>query len=142
MFWILLLFCVLPVFEIYLAIALYWQVGGMPVLAAVFATGLLGAVLAWFQSDTILDSVLTVSGTRRYIRKDMLESVGAIVGCALLVTPGFVTDALGLALLVPALRLRLSRFIFFNFLGGTILGEWDEDEPGKDDPDPARPNDI
>jgi len=109
--WLFLLFLAVPLVEI----ALFIQVGGLiglwPTLAIVVLTAIAGTYLVRSQG---LQVVRQVRGSFERL-SDPTEPLahGAMVlfSGALLLTPGFFTDAVGFALLVPPVRSAVYRFI-------------------------------
>jgi UPF0716 protein FxsA len=101
---LLLLFTVLPVVELYLLITLGQSVGAGPTIALVVSTGLLGAWLAKREGARVLQSWQGSLARGEIPQEGVISSVLVLVGGVLLVTPGMVTDALGLVLLVPWTR--------------------------------------
>ena len=58
-----------------------------------------------------------------------MEAIALAVACALLLTPGYVTDAIGFMLFWPKFRLRLIRFILEPVLGLDFFDELYDIEP-------------
>jgi UPF0716 protein FxsA len=86
----------MPILEIYLATVVADQIGGGPVLLLLLAGVIVGAWLmrrSWRQRPRTSDSALLV------------------LAGLLLVLPGFVSDAVGLLLLVPPVRALLKVWI-------------------------------
>ena len=112
-----LLFTVLPVVELYLLITIGQHVGAWPTIALVLGTGMLGAWLAKHEGARVLQSWQSSMARGEIPQEGVISSVLVLVGGVLLVTPGVVTDAMGLLLLVPwtrrlvadAVRHRLER---------------------------------
>ena len=106
-----LLFLTVPLCEI----ALFIQVGGAIglglTLVIVILTAVLGAVLVRSQGLLVLTEL---RGSLRDL-KDPTEPLahGAMIlfSGALLLTPGFLTDSIGLSLMVPAVRRAAFRFL-------------------------------
>ena len=105
---------------------------------------LLGAMLLRFQGWVTLQRTRMTMAQGQLPAMEMLEGVLLIFSGALLLTPGFVTDAIGFALLVPPLRQGLIRWFIgksdshFQQFGGppgnhrsghyTIDGEYHRDD--------------
>ena len=99
-----LLFTLVPALELWLLISIGGWLGALPTLGLVVATGLAGAALAKREGFRVLRS-WQEAGARGELPKDgIISSALVLVGGVLLVTPGVVTDFVGLALLVPAAR--------------------------------------
>ncbi len=99
-----LLFVLIPALEMLLLIEVGEQLGAGWTLAIILATGLVGAALAKQQGLEALRSLREASARGRQVGHSLAEAALVLVAAVLLLTPGFCTDALGLALLVPALR--------------------------------------
>lgn len=101
---LLLLFIVVPVVELWLLFQLSNAFGFFTALALVFGTGLLGAWLAKWQG---LQAIMRLQNE---MQQGMVPA-GAIgdgalilVAGILLITPGMISDCLGLLLLIPPFR--------------------------------------
>ena len=109
MLYLFLLFTITPLVELWLLFRLAGVFGFWTTVFVVLATGFAGAALARLQGFWVLHQ----------IRSDLAQGVmptqrlgdGALILSAglLLVTPGVLTDVLGLALLVPPLRSLIRR---------------------------------
>lgn len=115
--WIILLFLLMPFIELYLLIQIGQRIGFWPTLGIVLGTGLLGGILARWQG---LRAWRDVSGALRGGRAPTVELVAGalfLVGAALLLTPGVLTDAFGFAMMVPALRRGAARWVIGRVKG-------------------------
>ena len=101
---LLLLFTVIPVVELYLLITIGQNVGAGPTIALVLVTGFLGAWLARREGSRVLRSWQGSLARGEIPKEGVISSVLVLVGGVLLVTPGVVTDAMGLVLLLPWTR--------------------------------------
>lgn len=108
---LLLLFFLVPLGEIYLLIQVGDAVGALPTIALVVFTAVLGAALVRSQG------LSTISRLQRNLEEGGLPAVPLIEGAmilfagALLLTPGFITDAIGFACLVPPLRQSFAHWL-------------------------------
>jgi len=99
-----LIFTVVPVVELLLLVELSTRIGFWPTIVLVIGTGFLGAVLARWQGW------LTMLRVKNEMRQGIIPAQaighGALILIAglLLITPGVLTDILGLSLLIPPLR--------------------------------------
>ena len=104
-----LLFTVVPLVELALLI---W-IGGQTVwwlpIAMVLFTGIAGAVLARWQGLRALRRIQDDLQAGRMPADAVVDGVLILVACILLVTPGVITDVLGVALLIPPLRSLVKR---------------------------------
>lgn len=108
--WLFLIFVGVPILEIALFIQVGDVIGLIPTLLIVVLTALVGTSLMRYQGLQALDRL------RRSLDEggDPVGPIahGALILVAgiLLLTPGFFTDSVGLALLVPAVRRRVIRW--------------------------------
>lgn len=109
--WLLLAFVAIPMIEI----GLFIQVGGLiglwPTLAIALLSALLGSWLVRMQGAAALADL---RGSFQELRDPTLPIAhGAMIllAGALLITPGFFTDTMGLLLLVPAIRSAVLRYL-------------------------------
>lgn len=102
-----LLFLLVPLVEIYFLIKVGNSIGAIATIALVVFTALLGAMLLRFQGWMTLQRTRMTMARGELPALEMLEGVLLLCAGALLLTPGFVTDAFGFALLVPPLRKAL-----------------------------------
>jgi len=105
-----LLFLLIPLVEIYFLIKVGNVIGAVPTIALVVFTALLGAMLLRFQGLATLTRSQRVLAQGQLPALEMLEGVLLVFAGALLLTPGFVTDTIGFALLLPPLRRALIRW--------------------------------
>jgi UPF0716 protein FxsA len=106
---LLVLFVLIPVIEISLFIEVGNWIGLWPTISIIFVTAFTGAVLVRHQG------LATLTSAQQQLQRGEMpaEKVGeglllAIAG-VLLLTPGFLTDFLGLILLIPPIRQRLAK---------------------------------
>lgn len=104
-----LLFLLVPLAEIYLLIKVGSIIGAPWTVFAVVFTAVLGAWLLRLQGLSTLMRVRTSMDRGELPALPMLEGLMLLIAGALLLTPGFFTDAVGFVLLVPALRARLAQ---------------------------------
>lgn len=102
--WLLLAFLAVPLIEI----ALFIQVGGLiglwPTLAIVVLTAIAGTMLVRSQGAQALHRLRSSFETLNDPTEPLAHGAMILFSGALLLTPGFFTDALGFALLVPGVR--------------------------------------
>lgn len=97
-------FILVPIIEITVLIKVGSALGiGMTILIVIF-TAILGAYLVRQQGLATLFAVQQDLNDGRVPAMKMAEGIMLLFAGALLLTPGFVTDAFGFALLTPAFR--------------------------------------
>jgi len=104
----LLLLIVVPVVEIYFLIQVGGAIGAFPTVMLIIATAVLGAYLFRQQGMATFQRVQASLARGEIPATEMIEGAMLLVCGGLLLTPGFVTDAVGFACLVPALRRKLA----------------------------------
>ncbi len=117
-----LIFLLVPLIEIYFLIEIGGLIGvGMTILLVVF-TALLGAFLVRAQGFATFARVQMQLAQGRLPALEMLEGLLLFFAGALLLTPGFFTDAVGFVLLVPPLRRKIIRHLLSRRVFGATVG--------------------
>ena len=93
-----------PVMEFRILWALGENFGIMQTLLIVVITGIVGAQLARTQGIKVLNSINSELRSGKMPADSLLSAALVLVGGVLLVTPGILTDCLGLCLLLPPFR--------------------------------------
>lgn len=97
-------FLVVPLIEIYFLIKIGSILGTATTIFLVVFTAMLGAFLVRAQGFSTLARVQMQLGRARVPAVEMIEGLFLFVAGALLLTPGFFTDAIGFIFLTPPLR--------------------------------------
>jgi UPF0716 protein FxsA len=108
-------FTLSPFIEIYLLIKIGGQIGAFNTVLIVILTGLLGASLARLEGIKTMTKVRDSLNRGDLPAEEMLDAMLIFVAGVVLLTPGFITDLTGLALLVPKLRYRFKRWLRRKF---------------------------
>lgn len=116
---IFLFFLVVPFVEIYLLLQLGGVVGIFPTILLVVFTAVLGAWLLRQQGFSTWQRFQTSLAQGKVPAYEMIEGPILLVGGALLLTPGFFTDALGFACLIPQVRRKFAQYLIENSLINT-----------------------
>ena len=118
---LLLVFIVVPIAELAVIIQVGEQIGVWWTIAILIADSVLGSLLmrsqgraAWLRFNQALQS-------GRPPAREALDGVLVIFGGALLLTPGFLTDILGLVLLIPLTRALARRVLVKRFADRMIV---------------------
>lgn len=146
------LFIGVPAVEIYVLIKVGGLIGALPTLGIIVATGVAGAALAKHQGLTAVKQVQDAISSGDRIGSSLVEAALVLAAGLLMLTPGFITDAVGLSLLVPPIRslaaARIVKWGASRVATSTVVmgdvrdprfgGRWSEE----DDDDPPPPGVI
>ena len=101
------IFLIVPVVEIYLLIEVGQVIGALWTAFLVVLTAVIGVRLLKIQGISTLMRAQNKMQTGQAPAQEMLEGIGLVLAGAFLLTPGFLTDALGFFLLFPPTRIWL-----------------------------------
>jgi UPF0716 protein FxsA len=107
---LLLVFLVLPIAELYVIYLVGDAIGILPTLALLAADSVLGTMLLRSQGQAVWRRFSEAVAVGRMPHREVQDGVAVIFGGAFLITPGFLTDILGVILLVPPTRRLVIRF--------------------------------
>ena len=105
------IFLLVPLLEIYLLIQVGQVIGAGWTVLLVVLTAVIGVALLKRQGLSTLNRAQRKMQDGELPAHEMLEGMGLVVAGALLLTPGFFTDAVGFLLLFPPSRIWLVRAI-------------------------------
>ena len=134
---LLLLFIIVPVIELILLFQVGARIGPLPTLGIIIITAIIGARLTRAQGAHNMQRARTAMNEGRMPHQEVLDGMMIIIAGVMLITPGFLTDALGFTLLFPSLRAKLRKRlakslnrrvqIVGNPANGQRTGEVDDD---------------
>jgi len=101
---LLLLFTIVPAVELYLLVTIGSQIGVGITLGIAIFTGILGAALAKREGLRTLQDARMNAQSGKMPTDQMIDGLLLLVAAAVLITPGFLTDAAGFTLLLPPMR--------------------------------------
>jgi UPF0716 protein FxsA len=110
-FVLLALFIGLPILELYVIIQVGGAIGVWPTIALLIADSILGTLLFRSQGRTAWARFNRALAEGRVPGREVFDGAMIILGGALLVTPGFITDVFGLICLVPPTRALVRRLL-------------------------------
>jgi len=131
---------VVPFLEIYLLLQIGGLIGPVPTIVLVVLTAVMGTALLRRQGLATWQRFQHSMAQGAIPAYELIEGPIILVGGALLLTPGFITDLLGFACLVPSLRRRIAQYLLENHLlqaagfqatvkpGDVLEGEFHRDE--------------
>src|SRR3712207_8311130 len=119
---LLLLFIVVPIAELAVIIQVGQELGVLPTVGILVADSILGSLLMRSQGRAAWRRFNVALQSGRPPAREVLDGVLVIFGGALLLTPGFLTDILGLALLIPPSRAVVRRILARRLLHRMVAG--------------------
>jgi UPF0716 protein FxsA len=141
-----LVFIVVPIAELALLIQVGQLVGVPLTIAILIADSILGALLMRSQGRAAWRRFNVALQAGRPPAREVLDGVLVIFGGALLLTPGFISDLLGLLLLLPPTRAVVRRILVHRFADRMIASATRRAPPGFGRPPgpagAARPGDV
>lgn len=116
------LFILVPLLEMYLLIKVGSVIGAMPTILLVVFAAVLGVALLRAQGVATLQRVQQSLARGEVPALEMLEGAVLFVGAVLLLTPGFLTDVVGLLCLVPRFRRYIVTRLLRRYAGSGTVG--------------------
>jgi UPF0716 protein FxsA len=108
---LILLFILVPIVELYVILQVGDAIGAVPTILLLAADSMIGAILLRSQGRSVWRKLNRALAERRMPHREILDGIGIVFGGALLLTPGFITDVVGLLLLLPPSRVAIRRFL-------------------------------
>jgi UPF0716 protein FxsA len=133
---LLLVFLVLPLAELYVIFQVGDAIGVIPTVALLAADSVLGTMLLRSQGRVVWRRFQEAMAAGRVPHREVQDGVAVIFGGAFLVTPGFLTDIVGVLLLLPPTRglvIRLAQRAFARRMVARFVVR------GPGGPPPSRP---
>ena len=92
------LFIAIPIAELYVIIQVGQAIGALPTIAILLADSIIGAMLWRSQGRTAWRRFNEALAAGRVPAREVLDGVLVVFGGAFLITPGFLTDIVGIVL--------------------------------------------
>jgi UPF0716 protein FxsA len=103
------LFIVVPLAELYVILQVGDAIGVLPTIALLAADSVLGSILLRSQGRAVWRRFNEALAAGRMPHREVQDGVLVIFGGAFLITPGFLTDVVGVLLLLPPTRELIRR---------------------------------
>jgi UPF0716 protein FxsA len=113
---IFLLVLLIPFMEIYLLLTVGGIIGALPTIFMVVFTAVLGAWLLRQQGFSTWQRLQASLAKGQIPAYEIIEGPIILVGGALLLTPGFITDTMGFICLIPQFRKKIAKYLIENHL--------------------------
>ena len=108
---LLVIFIGVPIAELYLIYQVGDAIGLLPTLALLIADSVLGSLLLRTQGRSVWRRFNEAMAAGRVPHRELQHGAAVIFGGAFLITPGFLTDVIGLLLLLPPTRVVVLRLV-------------------------------
>lgn len=105
------MFIAVPIAEIYVIIQVGEAIGAVPTILILIADSVIGSMLWRSQGRRVWARFRQTVEGGSIPHREVLDGVLVIFGGALLVTPGFISDVLGIVLLLPPTRALVRRLL-------------------------------
>jgi UPF0716 protein FxsA len=119
---LLIVFIVVPIAELWVLIQVGQAIGVLPTILVLLADAVLGTWLFRTQGRKTWQAFRLALVERRLPAAEVADGALVVLGGALLLTPGFVTDVFGVLCLLPPTRAVLRRMLT-GFAGRRLLGD-------------------
>jgi UPF0716 protein FxsA len=117
-----LIFIVLPIAELFVIIQVGGAIGVWWTIAILIADSVVGSMLLRSEGRAAWRRFNEALAAGRVPSREALDGGLVIFGGAFLITPGFITDILGLLLLLPPTRALFRRLIVRRFARRLVVG--------------------
>jgi len=128
------LFIVVPIAELAILIQVGQAIGIWWTIALLIADAVLGSMLARSQGRAVWRRFNLALQSGRPPAREVLDGTLVLFGGALLLAPGFLTDILGIFLLLPPTRAFVRAVLVRRFMSRMVTSM----TPGPSSPSPAR----
>lgn len=136
-------FLVVPLVELWVIIQVGDVIGAWWTVVLLVADSILGAVVVRREGRRAWAAFRTALAEARWPGDEVAQGALVLVGGALLLTPGFVTDVLGLSFVLPPSRALWSRVVRRRMtvmtVGGPITDAFGRGSTSDDEPVSGRP---
>jgi UPF0716 protein FxsA len=129
------LFLAVPLTEIVVFVLVGSKIGVLPTVGLVILTAAAGSILLRWQGFNALTRIQKELAAHRVPGKEMVQGVMILLAGFLLLTPGFVTDTLGLLLFIPPVRDAVWRFLSTRVSVQTFGSGFAQRGEGRPEPD-------
>jgi len=105
------LFIVVPIVELYVILKVGEAIGIVWTILLLLADSVLGSLLLRAQGRSVWRRFNAALAEGKMPHREVIDGVLVVFGGAFLITPGFLTDVVGLVLLVPPTRALIRRLL-------------------------------
>jgi UPF0716 protein FxsA len=135
-------FILIPLVELYVILKVGDAIGVVWTILILAADSVLGSLLLRSQGRAVWRRFNDALAAGKMPHREVVDGVLVIFGGALLITPGFVSDVVGLVLLVPPTRALVRRLAVRRLGRRVALGVAGPRQPGAAGAPPPHPHDF
>jgi UPF0716 protein FxsA len=117
MAFLLLLFLVVPIVELYVIIQVGQEIGALYTIGLLLLISVVGAWLAKREGLGVWRRINQQVNAGKVPGAELVDAFLILLAGALLLTPGFITDVLAIVLLIPPTRAFIRRTLRRRFMG-------------------------
>jgi len=128
---LLIVFTVIPILEITIFISIGSVIGLWPTLITVVLTAIIGTALLRKQGLATLFTAQKNLGEGQFPIEQIFDGLCLIIAGFLLITPGFVTDGIGVLLFLPQFRVLLKKIISRGLVARTTTHVYTNTQNGE-----------
>lgn len=128
LFKLFLLFTIVPIVELYVLIEVGSKIGALNTVLIILVTAITGAYMARTQGVQVVYQIQEALNAGRIPGRELLHGLFILLGGATLLTPGFITDAIGFTMLLPLTRELYIRVALRWIRRKLETGEWRVEE--------------
>ena len=99
-----LLFTIIPIAELYFLIKIGGKIGALNTVLVIMLTAVIGAQLARSQGFIVIRKIQQKLAEGGIPGNELFQGLFILIGGFTLLTPGFITDIIGLSMLIPPVR--------------------------------------
>lgn len=118
------LFTVIPIAELYLLIKIGEMIGALNTVLIILLTAIIGAYLAKTQGFVVLRKINQSLNEGRLPARELMDGLLVLLGGFTLLTPGFLTDIIGLSMLFPLSRILYIKLAVRIIQNKIETGKW------------------
>jgi UPF0716 protein FxsA len=114
-------FIVVPIAELYVIIQVGQAIGALPTIALLILDSVLGSMLLRHQGRAAYRRFDAALASGRAPGREVADGALIVFGGALLLTPGFLSDILGVLLLLPPTRAVIRALLLRHFTSRFVM---------------------
>ncbi|HZN88173.1 MAG TPA: FxsA family protein [Thermoleophilaceae bacterium] len=126
---LLVIFIVVPLVELYVIVTVADSIGVVPTLLLLAIDSIVGSLLLKSQGRAVWLRFNETMAAGRVPHREVLDGVMVIFGGAFLITPGFLTDIVGIILLIPPTRAVVRRLVARRLGRRVVVGSTSRRSP-------------